>query len=85
LGRAQHGELFIELYDNTPVVYRPYCLSLAETEFVKKAMENMKKYSVIQDSKSLYPSPIPLIKEKTGETRMCIDFCRLNLKAVKDK
>ena len=45
----------------------------------------MKKFGIIRDSNSPYASPILLIKKKTRELRMCVDFRRLNLKTVKDK
>lgn len=40
---------------------------------------------IVQESQSNYASPVLLVKKKTGEQRLCIDFRALNSKTVKDK
>ena len=52
LGRAKDGHIEIKLYDNQPVVYRPYRLSYKEREFVKNQIEELKEYGLIRDSNS---------------------------------
>lgn len=41
--------------------------------------------NIIRESDSPYASPILLVKKKTGEHHMCIDFCKLNAITIRDK
>jgi hypothetical protein len=85
IGTCKVRELSIELEDSLPVVYRPYRLSYAEREFVKKQVREMKENGIIRESSSPYASPILLVRKKNNEWRFCVDFRRLNLKTLKDR
>lgn len=78
-------EMEIELMDNKPIVYRPYRLSHAERETVRKTVDELLQLDIIQESKSNYASPILMVRKKTGEQRLCVDFRALNNKTVKDR
>ena len=74
LGKAKQGELEIRLNDEEPVTYRPYRLSYAEREIVRRQISELKEHGLIRDSSSPYTTPILLTKKKDGTTRMCCDY-----------
>ncbi|KAJ2949128.1 hypothetical protein O0L34_g6069 [Tuta absoluta] len=75
----------IDLVDNKPIVYRPYRLSFFEREQVRETIDELLRNDIIQESTSDYASPILMVKKKTGEMRLCVDFRALNNKTVKDR
>ena len=85
LGTVTQGEMEIILNDPTPVVYRPYRMSCTERSEVRRQIEELKANNIIQDSNSLYASPVLLVKKKNGEQRLVVDFRLLNSKTVKNK
>ncbi|CAH2207715.1 jg2951, partial [Pararge aegeria aegeria] len=84
LGCVAGVEMNINLKDFTPVVYRPYRLSYSEREVVRDMVNDLKESGIIRDSKSEYASPILLVKKKTGDYRLCVDFRNLNKKTIKE-
>ncbi|KAL0829563.1 hypothetical protein ABMA28_003074 [Loxostege sticticalis] len=84
LGKTSVGEMSITLNDDEPVVYRPYRLSIKEKEIVRDMVTELLEYGIIQPSTSPYASPIVLVRKKTGDYRMCIDYRALNKKTVKE-
>lgn len=85
IGCAVDVEMKIELTDNKPIVYRPYRLSYHEREKVREAIDELLQNDIIQESKSDYASPILMVRKKTGEQRLCVDFRALNNKTIKDR
>ncbi|XP_048477760.1 uncharacterized protein LOC125488660 [Plutella xylostella] len=85
IGCTNQVEMQIDLTDDKPVVYRPYRLSFSEREQVKQIVDELLENDIIQESCSNYASPILMVKKKTGEQRLCVDFRALNNKTVKDK
>lgn len=77
-------EMEIELSDNKPVYYRPYRLAAAERDSLNVIIEDLKTAGIIEDSKSPFASPVILVRKKTGEYRLCIDYRSLNKITVKD-
>lgn len=75
----------LNLKDEQPVVYRPYRLSFHERQKVRELIEGLKGADIVEDSSSPYASPIVLVKKKTGDIRMCVDYRELNKKTVPDK
>lgn len=84
LGCCKLTEMDIQLHDKTPVVYRPYRLSYSEREVVRDILKELEDSGIIRESCSEYASPILLVKKKTGDYRLCIDFRSLNKKTIKD-
>lgn len=84
LGKTDVVKMDIHLTDDNPVTYRPYRLSFAERETVRHIVQDLLNNGIIQESTSPYSSPILLVKKKTGEYRMCVDFRELNAKTIKD-
>ncbi|XP_045539290.1 uncharacterized protein LOC123722212 [Papilio machaon] len=84
LGFTNATEMTIDLDDDEPVVYRPYRLSHAERSQVQNMVQEMIDNNIVRESSSPYASPIVLVKKKTGEKRLCVDYRALNRKTKKD-
>lgn len=84
LGFTNETEMVIKLKDSEPVVYRPYRMSYAERAQVRDMVQEMLEAEIVRESSSPYASPIVLVKKKTGEKRLCVDFRALNMKTIKD-
>lgn len=74
------AERKLVLKDEQPVVYRPYRLSHHERQKVRYLVEELKGTDIIEDSNASYASPILLVKKKTGDIQMCVDYRKLNKK-----
>ncbi|KAL0810648.1 hypothetical protein ABMA28_010755 [Loxostege sticticalis] len=79
------GSMVIRLKSDTPINYRPYRLSHAETLRVREIIKDLLDKGVIQESESDFASPILLVKKKDGSDRMCVDFRKLNDVTIKDR
>lgn len=85
LGYTDKAIMKINLKDDEPVIYRPYRLSPSQRLNVKTHIDEMLKLNIIRPSQSEYCSPIVVVKKKTGESRICIDYRKLNAKTIKDR
>lgn len=77
-------KMTIVLRDDEPVYQRPRRLSPSEKEKVSAHVNEWLTAGIIQPSLSDYASPVVLVKKKTGETRLCVDYRQLNKKIIKD-
>lgn len=85
LGTMKCGEMSINLLkDAKPVCYRPYRLSYQERDVVRDKINDLLKAGVIRESDSDFASPIVLVKKKSGDVRLCIDYRALNKITVKE-
>lgn len=84
LGYTDTTEMVIELNDMEPVVYRPYRMAFSERSLVRDMVDEMMESGIVRESSSPYASPIILVKKKTGEKRICVDYRALNRKTKKD-
>lgn len=84
LGKTCVAEMVINLVDDEPVVYRPYRLAYSEREKVRNMIEELLQNEIVRPSTSAFASPIVLVKKKTGETRLCIDYRALNKKTTRE-
>lgn len=84
LGSTTIGKMSIDLYDNEPVVYRPYRLPFSHKEKVRDMISELIDNDIIRPSTSPYASPIVVVRKKTGELRLCIDYRALNKKTIKE-
>lgn len=69
----------------SPVARSPYRASHYERQILREIVREMKEQGIVRDSTSEYSSPVLLVKKKTGEYRMVIDYRQLNAQTVKDK
>ena len=51
---------------------------------VRKCLDNWLKQGIIHPSKSQYTSQVVIVRKKTGEIRLCVDFRKLNAISIRD-
>ena len=51
---------------------------------VRKCLDNWLKQGIICPSKSPYASQVVIVRKKTGEIRLCVDFRKLNEISIHD-
>ena len=51
---------------------------------VRKCLDNWLKQGIIHPSKSPYASQVVIVRKKTGEIRLCVDFRKLNAISIRD-
>ena len=51
---------------------------------VRKCLNNWLKQGIIRPSKSPYASQVVIVRKKTGEIRLCVDFRKLNTISIHD-
>ncbi|KAL1268488.1 hypothetical protein QQF64_033851 [Cirrhinus molitorella] len=74
----------INLMDETPFKHRPRPIHPEDIEAVKKHLQELLDAGVIRESMSPYSSPIVVVKKKSGDIRLCIDYRKLNQRTIKD-
>ena len=84
LGSAKEVEMTIRLSDETPFSHRPYRMAPSEQALVTKMVDELVENGIVRESASEFASPALLVKKKTGDQRLCIDYRRLNEQTVKD-
>lgn len=77
--------LEIKLKNNDVFYFQPRRLSYFEKNKLQKIIDQLLEKKVNRSSKSGYSSPIVVIKKKTGELRLCIDYRELNKRTCKDR
>lgn len=78
IGQTKLVEHVIDTKDHKPIAQRPYRLALKEVDYVKKLVKEMLDAGIIRHSTSPWASPIVLVGKKTGDTRMCVDYRKIN-------
>jgi hypothetical protein len=71
--------------DHVPFNFNARRLSVFGKNQLREILDNLLREGVIRESNSPYASPIVLVKKKTGDLRLCIDFLTLNKQVVKDQ
>ncbi len=85
LGVTDKAEHHIRLKPNTkPVFINAYRLPHSQRDAVQSTVEDMLQQGVIQESFSLWNSPLFLVPKKDGSLRPVIDFRRVNEITVDD-
>lgn len=64
---------------------RPYRYTSAQKDEIEQQVLTLLKNQMIQESTSPFASPVLLVKKKTGEWRLCVDFRRLNAYTIKNR
>lgn len=75
----------IELTTTRPLVCRPRRHSAREQIEISREINKMLSDKIIRVSDSPYASEIVLVKKKTGEWRVCVDYRQINEKTVPDR
>lgn len=74
----------ITTIDNDPIQLPDRMVPPKLVPEVKKQLQDWMDKGIIRESESNYASQMVLIRKKTGEIRICLDFRQLNLKCSKD-
>ncbi|KAL4149769.1 hypothetical protein QTP88_003637 [Uroleucon formosanum] len=77
-------EMKIILKHDQPISYRARRISYSDRERLKTIIDDLLKGGIIRPSRSPYSSPIVLVRKKTGDLRLCVDYRELNKITVKD-
>ncbi len=85
IGRCDLVEHYIETGDHAPIASRQWPLPHSTVKAVEEQCEKMRKMGVIETCQSAWQSPTLLVKKKTGDYRLCVDYRKLNAVSVKDK
>ena len=68
----------VETPNRRPIICKPYKTSNAEREEIKKIFNEWKREGIVTETNSPFASPVFLVKKKTGESRLIVDFRKLN-------
>lgn len=77
-------EMEIVLTSEAPLSTGPRRLSVEERKKVQQMINDLLKEGYIRPSCSRYTSAVVLVKKKSGETRMCVDYRGLNKLTARD-
>lgn len=85
--KLQHSPVTMKLVvkDDEPIYQRPRRLSPRDREEVNRHIDQWLRDGIVQPSLSDYTSPVVLVSKKNGDTRLCIDYRKLNCKIVRDR
>lgn len=78
LGKTNICTHKITLTDTKPIKQQPYRIPESMRAEIEKQVSTMLELGVIRPSQSPWASPIVLVPKKNGETRICIDYRKLN-------
>lgn len=79
-----NAEIELRLKEEKPFHFSPYRPSYAEKKELRALLDSLLERSIIRHSESEYASPIVLVRKKSGELRLCIDYRELNKLLLKD-
>eukprot|EP00914_Ancora_sagittata_P016359 GHVO01032576.1.p1 GENE.GHVO01032576.1~~GHVO01032576.1.p1 ORF type:complete len:195 (-),score=13.42 GHVO01032576.1:652-1236(-) len=83
-GKSTLLEHRIRLEDDRPIKCRARTYTQDEQAAINTEIEKMIADQVIQPSQSQYSSEIVMVRKKTKEWRVCIDYRPINKKTIKD-
>lgn len=79
LGIVPFIEHRIDTGDAEPIRSKPYRVSIAEQKVIENLVKEMEDGDIIRPSRSLWASPVVLVKKKgTTDLRFCVDYRKLN-------
>lgn len=68
-----------------PFRLKPYRYTPFQKDEIERQVTHLLKTNMIKESTSPFASPALLVKKKTGDWRLCVDYRRLNAYTVKNK
>lgn len=78
------AEIKLRLKNDEPFRFSLNRPSYAERKELRLLLDSLLEKRIIRPSESEYASPIVLVRKKTGDLRLCIDYRELNKSLVKD-
>ena len=67
-----------------PICQKAYGMHLSKRKVVEEIIKDMLDDDIICPNNSAYSSPILLVPKKDGESRLCVDYRKLNEVTQKD-
>ena len=83
-GQASKVKHHINLKDETPFKQKSRPIHPNDYEAVRKHLQTLLDAGVIRESESPYSSPIVVVRKKSGDVRLCIDYRKLNTLTIRD-
>ena len=84
LSKSRAGVHHIRTIDDVPVNSGYRRIPPGQLQQVKEHLDGLLKDGVIEPSESNYCSPMVIVKKKSGDIRLCIDYRKLNSKTIRD-
>ena len=84
LGRTSLLKHRIDLHDNVPIKEKARRIPPHMIDELRDHIQQLYSMGVIEESVSPWSSPVVLVRKKSGELRMCVDYRKLNAKTIKD-
>lgn len=81
---AVDAEIKLRLKKEQPFHFSPKRLSYTEKRELRTLLDSLLEKKIIRPSESEYASPIVLVRKKTGDLRLCIDYRELNKMLLRD-
>uniref|UniRef100_A0A0B7BPD3 Reverse transcriptase domain-containing protein n=1 Tax=Arion vulgaris TaxID=1028688 RepID=A0A0B7BPD3_9EUPU len=84
VGYADKVQHQIRLQDTNPIKLPYRRIPPAFYTEVQNHIADLLQKQVIRESVSPWAAPVVLLKKKNGSLRLCVDYCELNKKTIKD-
>lgn len=68
----------IELTSDVPIQQKPYSTPYAERPKIQQQINELLEAGIIVPSTSEYASPMLMVKKPNGDSRLCVDYRKLN-------
>ncbi|XP_070855071.1 uncharacterized protein [Drosophila suzukii] len=83
-GPTEIAEHTITLRDNKPLKQRYYPKNPAMQSIINQQLDELLRDDRIEPSRSPHSAPLVLVRKKTGDMRMCVDYRQLNAHSIPD-
>ena len=77
-GNVENLEHKFDSIDNTPLRQRPYKTDMKSQEIIDATVEELLKDGIISEWDSEWALPVIIVQKKMGETRLCVDYRKVN-------